>query len=231
MPRDLITLGTGTSIRGFHAYQQGSQEKASSLGKGAAWLAKCNLGFCSVYSTHLHRDTHTMSHNVQGRSVTDVLPLLFGDQQHSLQEVAHSVAALSIQGYIAVPPATFGHKHKQYLYINNRYVRAGQIGKLINSLFRSVMLKLEQADEHQRKASQQYPAFALQIACPASSYDITSDPDKAHIEFADWPAVLSAVQAAVLDAWHTVVGDKMLSELLDNPFCAARAHSQLPVAA
>ena len=125
---------------------------------------------------------------------------------------------MSVQGYITVPPASFGHKHKQYLYVNNRYVRAGEVGKLIARLFTAVMIRLEQTHEHQQKRiNQVHPAFALQISCPASSYDITSDPDKAHIEFADWPAVLSAVQAAVLNAWHSVVGDKLLTELLDCP--------------
>ena len=136
---------------------------------------------------------------------------------------------MSVQGYITVPPASFGHKHKQYLYVNNRYVRAGEVGKLITRLFKTVMTRLEQTDEHQQKRiNQAHPAFALQISCPASSYDITSDLNKAHIEFADWPAVLSAVQTAVLVAWHSVVGDKLLTDLLDcqsgsaNGFLQAR---------
>lgn len=129
--------------------------------------------------------------------------------------------SLSIQGYITVPPASFGHKHKQYLYVNNRHVRAGQLGKLVNSLFRSVMSKLERPEESLRKTAHHYPAFALQVTCPYSSYDITSEPDKSHVEFADWPAVLSAVQAAILNAWHSVVGDKLLAELLQGPCQAA----------
>jgi DNA mismatch repair ATPase MutL len=161
------------------------------------------------------------------------LPLIFGDQQqHTLQEVEYSSAAMSVQGFITVPPASFGHKHKQYLYVNNRYVRAGEVGKLITRLFKAVMLRLEQANEHQQKRTNQvHPAFALQISCPASSYDITSDPDKAHIEFADWPAVLSAVQAAVLDAWHSVVGDTLLTELLDCPSGSAKTSLQAQPAA
>ncbi len=139
---------------------------------------------------------------------------------------------MSVQGYITVPPASFGHKHKQYLYVNNRYVRAGEVGKLIARLFKAVMTRLEQTDEHQQKRIHQvHPAFALQISCPASSYDITSDPDKAHIEFADWPDVLSAVQAAVLDAWHSVVGDKLLTELLDCQSGSAKAFLQAQPAA
>ncbi len=139
---------------------------------------------------------------------------------------------MSVQGYITVPPASFGHKHKQYLYVNNRYVRAGEVGKLITRLFKTVMLRLGQTDEHQQKRTNQvHPAFALQISCPASSYDITSDPDKAHIEFADWPAVLSAVQAAVLNAWHSVIGDKLLTELLDCPSGNAMAFLQAQSAA
>jgi len=139
---------------------------------------------------------------------------------------------MSVQGFITVPPASFGHKHKQYLYVNNRYVRAGEVGKFITRLFKAIMLRLEQADEHQQKRTNQvHPAFALQISCPASSYDITSDPDKAHIEFADWPAVLSAVQAAVLDAWHSVVGDTLLTELLDCPSGSAKTSLQAQPAA
>lgn len=153
---------------------------------------------------------------MQGRNVTDVLPLIFGQHCNSLSEAAYTTAALSVQGYLTCPPASFGHKHKQYLYINNRYVRAGQVGKLVSNLFRSAMVKLEQPEDQQRKSSHQYPAFALQITCPPSSYDITSDPDKAHVEFADWPAVMAAVQAAVLDAWHSVVGSNLLAELSQN---------------
>ncbi|DBA74445.1 TPA: hypothetical protein ACH3X1_011192 [Trebouxia sp. C0004] len=94
------------------------------------------------------------------------------------------------------------------------------------------MLRLEQIDEHQQKRTNQvHPAFALQISCPASSYDITSDPDKAHIEFADWPAVLAAFQAAVLNAWHSVVGDNMLTELLDCHPGSAKAFVQTQPAA
>ena len=139
--------------------------------------------------------------------------MIFGEHCNSLSEAAYTTTALSIQGYLTCPPASFGHQHKQYLYVNNRYVRAGQVGKLVNSLFRSVMLKLDQPEDQQRKSSHQHPAFALQITCPESLYDITSDPDKAHVEFADWPAVLAAVQAAVLDAWHSIVGSKLLAHL------------------
>lgn len=153
---------------------------------------------------------------MQGRHFTAVLPLIFGEQCNSLQEVAYATMSLSIQGYITAPPASFGHKQKQYLYVNNRHVRDGQLGKLVNNLFRSVMSKLERPEESLRKTAYQYPAFALQIICPHSSYDITSEPDKSHVEFADWPAVLAAIQVAVLDAWHSVVGDKLLAELLQG---------------
>ena len=105
------------------------------------------------------------------------------------------------------------------MYVNNRHVRAGQLGKLANSLFRCVMSKLDRPEEPRQKAAQQYPAFALQITCPHTYYDITSEPDKSHVEFADWPAVLAAMQAAVLGAWHSVVGDKLLEELLQGPCC------------
>ena len=156
------------------------------------------------------------SNAMQGRHVTDVLPLIFGEQCNNLHEVAYATRSLSIQGYVTIPPASFGHKHKQYLYVNHRHVRAGQLSKLVNSLFRHVMSKLEHAEEPLRKTAQQYPAFALQITCPRSSYDITSEPDKSHVEFADWPDVLTAVQAAVLVAWHSVVGDKLLAGLLQD---------------
>ena len=157
----------------------------------------------------------------QGRNVMDVLPLIFGEQCNSLHEVMYATGSLSVQGYITVPPASFGHRHKQYLYVNNRHVRAGQLGKLVNSLFRCVMSKLDRPEEPRQKAALQYPAFALQITCPHTYYDITSEPDKSHVEFADWPAVVAAVQAAVLGAWHSVVGDKLLAELLQDPLCKA----------
>ena len=156
---------------------------------------------------------------MQGRHVTDVLPLVFGEQCNSLHEVAYATSSLSVQGYVTVPPASFGHKHRQYLYVNNRHVRAAQLGKLVNSLFRCVMSKLRNAEEQHRKAAHHYPAFALQITCPHSSYDITSEPDKSHVEFMNWQAVLAAMQAAVLDAWHSVVGDKLLAELLQDQHC------------
>lgn len=151
----------------------------------------------------------------------DVLPLIFGEQCNSLHEVAYATSSLSVQGYVTVPPASFGHKHRQYLYVNNRHVRAAQLGKLVNSLFRCVMSNLERPEELHWKAAHQYPAFALQIICPHSSYDITSEPDKSHVEFADWPAVQAAMQAAVLHAWHSVVGDKLLAELLQDQHCTA----------
>ena len=163
---------------------------------------------------------------MQDRAVTDVLPLVFGDLLHSLEEVTHSATSLSVQGYITVPPASLGHKHKQYLYVNNRYVRPGRVGKTINDLFRSVVQRLKQPDDQQQKASQHYPAFALQIACATSLYDITSDPDKAHLEFTDWPAVLSAVQAAILDAWHAVVGDRLLTELVHSQALSVKSCPQ-----
>ena len=158
---------------------------------------------------------------MQGRDVMHVLPLIFGEQCNSLHEVAYAATSLSVQGYITVPPTSFGHNHRQYLYVNNRHVRAAQLGKLVNSLFRRIMSNLERPEELHGKASHQYPAFALQITCPHSSYDITSEPDKSHVEFADWPAVLAAMQAAVLDAWHSVAGDKLLAELLRDQHCKA----------
>ena len=161
---------------------------------------------------------------VQGRTVDSVLPMIFADQLHSISQIAHSTAELAVQGYITVPPASFNHKHNQYLYVNNRYVRPGQTGKTINSMFKRVMLKIEQ--DQQQKSSHQYPAFAIQITCPATTYDITSDPDKTHVEFTDWPAILAAVQAAVLSAWRAVIGDKMLSELSQNQQPHANAQAQ-----
>ena len=146
---------------------------------------------------------------------------MFGEQCNSLHEVAYATSSLSVQGYVTIPPASFGHKQRQYLYVNSRYVRAAQLGKLVNSLFRCVMSKLERPAEAHRKAAHQYPAFALQITCPHSSYDITSEPDKTHVEFADWQTVLAAMQAAVLDAWHSVVGDQLLAELLRDQHCKA----------
>ncbi|KAL3149032.1 hypothetical protein ABBQ32_001879 [Trebouxia sp. C0010 RCD-2024] len=83
------------------------------------------------------------------------------------------------------------------------------------------MSKLERPEESLRKSAHQYPAFALQITCPYSSYDITSEPDKSHVEFADWAVVLASVQAAILDAWHSVVGAKLLAELLQGQCQAA----------
>lgn len=172
---------------------------------------------------------------MQGRNVTDVLPLIFGEQCNSLHEVTYVTGSLAVQGYITVPPASFGHfRHKQYLYVNNRHVRAGQLGKLVNSLFRCVMSKLDRPEEPRQKAAHQYPAFALQITCPHTCYDITSEPDKSHVEFADWPAVLAAVQAAVLSAWHSVVGDKLLAELLQDAAAVVTASATselLPAAA
>ena len=167
---------------------------------------------------------------VQGRDVTDVLPLVFGEQCNSLREVAYATNSVSVQGYVTVPPASFGHKHRQYLYVNNRHVRAAQLGKLVNSLFRCVMSKLERPEEARGKAAQQYPAFALQITCPHSSYDITSEPDKSHVEFADWQAVMAAMQAAILDAWHSAVGDKLLAELLQDQHCKAEAPASVATA-
>ena len=153
--------------------------------------------------------------NVQGRPVEDVLPLIFAEKVHSVNTVAYSSVGISIQGYITVPPAAFHHKHKQYLYVNNRHVKPGQTGKLINNLFKKTDLEPEQQHQQQLKAKHQYPAFALQIICPANAYDVTSDPDKQHVEFTDWPSALSAVQAAVLQAWHSVVGDRLLRELTE----------------
>ena len=157
----------------------------------------------------------------QGRTTATVLPLVFGELTSDVQEVSYAVDGYTLQGFITLPPAGFKHKLKQYLYINSRYVQAGQVGKMINKLHQSVLLRLQQSIsmQHPRQApkdSQLHPAFALQLSCPNDCFSISTEIDKSHVEFADWPAILNLFQAATIKAWHTVVPSKLLAEALQG---------------
>lgn len=152
-----------------------------------------------------------------------MLPLVFGELTSGVQEVSYAVNGYTLQGFITLPPAGFKHKLKQYLYINSRYVQAGQIGKMINRLHQSVLLRLQQSIslQHPKQAlkdSQLHPAFALQLSCPNDCFSISTEIDKSHVEFADWPAVLNLFQAATIKAWHTVVPSKLLAEALQGTY-------------
>ena len=91
------------------------------------------------------------------------------------------------------------------------------------------MLRLQLSTEskqsrHQRQTASMFPAFALQLSCPAQTYSISGDADKTHVEFADWVAVSKVFAAAVVNAWSAVASNKMLAEALQDS-----ANEELPL--
>ena len=139
----------------------------------------------------------------------------------SVRAVSHAAPEYALQGYVSTPPAGYKHKQKQYLYINNRCVHSGQAGKQINSLYRAIMLRLQPSTDsaqsrHQRQTASMFPAFALQLSCPAQTHSISRDADKMRVEFADWTAVSKVFATAIVKAWSAVASSKMLAEALGD---------------
>lgn len=154
-----------------------------------------------------------------------MLPLLFGDLAESMQSVSYISGRFTLQGFISLPPAGLKHKLSQYLYVNSRYVHAGQPGRLINKLQHSIMHKLLHSlnSAHQKQAPKEsllYPAFALQLLCPGDCFSVGSEIDKSVVEFSDWPTVLSIFQSGVVQTWHTVAPSKLMAEVLQDSAAA-----------
>ena len=155
----------------------------------------------------------------QGRSITEVLPLVFTNDLDSAQPVSYAAHGYALEGYVSTPPLGYKHKLNQYLYINNRYVHSGQAGKQMHSWFKAITLRLQlpsDSKHNQRQTPSMYPAFALQLSCAAESYRINRDADKVCVEFADWSAVRKVLQVALVQAWSSVASSKMLAEAIQH---------------
>ncbi|XP_059475613.1 uncharacterized protein LOC132196768 [Neocloeon triangulifer] len=121
-------------------------------------------------------------------STKDVFGQLFGPVlADRLQEVEFKNGeGLSVEGLIS--PIGHHDKSYQFVYVNKRIVLKTSVHQIVIKLL-SWMFKSEK--------KQKYPVFVLNLSCPYSSYDITTDPSKTLIDFKNHEAVQRVFEGAV----------------------------------
>jgi hypothetical protein len=135
-----------------------------------------------------------------------------------MQWVRHQEQGVGVRLFISSPAAGVSTKADQHMYINHRPVRGDRISKHLTLLHRQVKSFLDKGSQGSPRAKQAkahlYPAFICFLEAPQLPHDVTFEPDKSQIEFADWGPLQACVHRAALKAWHASVPSALLQEWL-----------------
>ena len=77
-------------------------------------------------------------HGPQDRTLTEVLPTIFGQDLAPLRAVQASHDGKQLEGFALEPPSGGSSKSQQLLYLNRRPVQPGPVLKLITEMFHEV---------------------------------------------------------------------------------------------
>ena len=117
---------------------------------------------------------------------------------------------LNIVDWVFRPSEGLSTRARQYMYVNGRPMAHDPASGLLNRLHQQVAKDMQTRGAPAAQAARQHPAFVCQVSCPPALYDVTAQPDKRAVVFADWALVLAAVRAAALQAWKPMVPAGML---------------------
>ncbi|CAM9954672.1 unnamed protein product, partial [Discosporangium mesarthrocarpum] len=136
------------------------------------------------------------------------------DKLSAARKLSFDFKQFHITGYLSPPSSSACHWSKEFqvVYINRRWVRRVDfLQKLINSAFAPCLALLSskggaalggQRNRDPNGSSGQkqelFPVFLLNIECPHGEVDLTFEPDKTLVEFADWPGAKNAGIAMLL---------------------------------
>lgn len=169
-----------------------------------------------------HVSTHNLSGvllpMLQARTLSAVLPMVFGSLVPDIVEVSAQQGQLHLSGFISRPPAGSSTTTTQLLYVNKRCVTCHEAAKVISALHQSVLQRLGRPHGmagatlgRAHKDSCGHPAFALALTCPLSCYEVICESNRPHVGFRDTAAVLRLLEAAVLQSWHDLLGDYLIT--------------------
>eukprot|EP00891_Asterochloris_glomerata_P004346 jgi/Astpho2/4346/fgenesh1_pg.00065_%23_28_t len=154
----------------------------------------------------------------KARTLSAVLPMVFGSLVPDIVEVSAQQGQLHLSGFISRPPAGSSTTTTQLLYVNKRCVTCHEAAKVISALHQSVLQRLGRPHGmagatlgRAHKDSCGHPAFALALTCPLSCYEVICESNRPHVGFRDTAAVLRLLEAAVLQSWHDLLGDYLIT--------------------
>ena len=155
---------------------------------------------------------------LQARTLPAVLPMVFGGLVPDIVEVSAQQGQLQLSGFVSKPPAGSSTPAPQLLYVNKCCVACPEAAKVISALYQTVLQRLGRPHGmagatlgRAHKDACGHPAFALALTCPLSCYEVICDPNRSHVGFKDTAAVLRLLEAAVLQSWHDLLGDRLIT--------------------
>ena len=155
---------------------------------------------------------------LQARTLSAVLPMVFGSLVPDIVEVSAQQGQLQLSGFVSKPPAGSSTPATQLLYVNKHCVACPEAAKLISALHQTVLQRLGRPHGmagatlgRAHKDACGHPAFALALTCPLSCYEVICEPSRPHVGFKDTAAVLRLLEAAVLQSWHDLLSEGLIT--------------------
>jgi len=101
---------------------------------------------------------------------------------------------------------THHNKNFQFIYVNNRFISRCKLHRSFQEYVGQLVFPNKcRKNYDENRSHTDYPVFIININCSLSLYDITLEPKKSKIEFKDWEAVLTGLNALALQFKHNVM--------------------------
>ena len=142
----------------------------------------------SVAVSLSHDGNRVFATTGQGDLREAMLAVYGRDVAESMISVEYEGAAAAVEGYVSDPETTRSAREYVSTYVNDRYVRDGDLRGAIVSAYGTQL------------AADRYPFAALFVEVPPESVDVNVHPRKMEVRFDEEDAVYDAVESAVEDA-------------------------------
>ena len=144
--------------------------------------------------------------------------MVFGSLVPDIVEVSAQQGQLQLSGFVSKPPAGSSTPATQLLYVNKHCIACPEAAKVISALHQTVLQRLGRPHGmagatlgRAHKDACGHPAFALALTCPLSCYEVICEPSRPHVGFKDTAAVLRLLEAAVLQSWHDLLSEGLIT--------------------
>lgn len=127
-------------------------------------------------------------------SVLETFALLFGRRKaSSLKCATYHDKKLSIKAYLSTD--CHSSKQLQFVYLNDRILLKTRVHKMVNNVLKKYVFQSKAGlPVSPVKLKSRHPIFVLFLSCKSRIYDITFEPRKTMVEFADWGAVTRSLE-------------------------------------
>ncbi|AKH96956.1 DNA mismatch repair endonuclease MutL [Halanaeroarchaeum sulfurireducens] len=142
----------------------------------------------SVAVSLSHDGNRVFATTGQGDLREAMLAVYGRDVAESMISVEYEGAAAAVEGYVSDPETTRSAREYVSTYVNDRYVRDGDLRGAIVSAYGTQL------------AADRYPFAALFVEVPPERVDVNVHPRKMEVRFDEEDAVYDAVESAVEDA-------------------------------